>query len=77
MFVKSLGVSKWSDSSTATVGSTNTLHMTAMFISRKIMDIIRAQEQSRDLHEQFHNQVTGFISVCSMLSPTPCHITLM
>lgn len=41
------------------------------------MDIIRAQEQSRDLHEQFHNQVTGSISVCSMLSPTPCHITLM
>uniref|UniRef100_A0A8W8N129 Vacuolar protein sorting protein 11 C-terminal domain-containing protein n=1 Tax=Magallana gigas TaxID=29159 RepID=A0A8W8N129_MAGGI len=25
--------------------------------SRKIMDIIRAQEQSRDLHEQFHNQL--------------------
>lgn len=22
------------------------------------MDIIRAQEQSKDLHEQFHNQVT-------------------
>lgn len=25
--------------------------------NRKIMDIIRAQEQSRDLHEQFHNQL--------------------
>lgn len=41
------------------------------------MDIIRAQEQSRDLHEQFHNQVTESISGCYMFSLTPCHITLM
>lgn len=64
MFVKSLGVSKCCDSFTATVGSTNTLHMTPLFVSRKIMDIIRAQEQSRDLHEQFHNQVKGSVSRC-------------
>ena len=25
--------------------------------NHKVMDIIRAQEQSKDLHEQFHRQV--------------------
>jgi mannose/fructose-specific phosphotransferase system component IIA len=25
--------------------------------NRKVMDIIRAQEQSRSLHEQFHHQL--------------------
>ena len=26
-------------------------------LSRKVLDIIRAQEEMKDLHDQFHNQV--------------------
>lgn len=28
-----------------------------MCVSRKVLDIIHAQEQSRELHEQFHSQL--------------------
>lgn len=33
-------------------------------ILRKVLDIIRAQEEMKDLHDQFHNQVCSLESYC-------------